>query len=671
MFNKKLYRFNKNFYTSLNFQISGVLLILLAIVITLASLQYLSTKITKNKTQDVVQIDIMRTVLTLKMQSEIGQMQESVANYINGDKSAISDFNLRNISYENYRERFPEDLKYKDSMKLLDFLHRSMVKDINEQIFARFDPVKFVEASQRAITISENVGAQLDTLVKELVDEEIADAGTFRDIVNILEDDIPGIVSYTQLRAAVSDLLSSFQLYALEDDSAAKIYHGAMLRTDEALSQLKVLETTSLEVARLKTVRTMVNTMRNHGNKLFSEQSINSRKLALESINDLNRNFVLRIEDVLKLISNNADTQSKLGIDQIVEMTTSNLTKMNYAYALAIFLILSLSLFIKKTIINPIAGVSSILNKVARGNFDNIIEVVARNSEVGDIFASLESLQVDLKELDKLRNEQFEIVHNQHQQDLQLAFDKLKKSESELRAHTKNLEKANGELEQFVHIASHDLREPLKNILGLIGMIHADKETHLAEKASSFIERAKGQVDRLARLIDELRAITKISTPNASTGEISIDEIVLEMEQHFATDLNEKNASITKSVLPTIIGEVPHIKMLFKNLFQNACHHGPDNLQIKVSSEPRNGESIFSFSTNKEGDYIPTEQIFLPFWRGPGVSRDRFGVGLTTCKKIVEKYPGGKMWIDKTKPDSFVICFKFGKVPLNSTTEPC
>jgi light-regulated signal transduction histidine kinase (bacteriophytochrome) len=113
--------------------------------------------------------------------------------------------------------------------------------------------------------------------------------------------------------------------------------------------------------------------------------------------------------------------------------------------------------------------------------------------------------------------------------------------------------------------------------------------------------------------------------------------------------IEASGALVTHDPLPTVLADDSQLVQLFQNLVGNAVrYHGLDTPQIHIESG-KNGKKEWTFAVHDNGIGIPSEhfdRIFVMFQRLHG--RDEFGgtgIGLTVCKKIVERH-GGRMWVE-------------------------
>ena len=217
-----------------------------------------------------------------------------------------------------------------------------------------------------------------------------------------------------------------------------------------------------------------------------------------------------------------------------------------------------------------------------------------------------------------------------------------KRTEEELR-------RSNRDLEQFAHIASHDLKEPLRmvsNYLQLLDRRHGGK---LDEDARQFIAFAMGGATRMRRLIDDLLEYAGVRTDGAPLAPTNSANVLKTVRQDLSVAIDEAGASLTQDAsLPMVLADESQLAQLFQNLIANALKfRGTEPPRIHVGVQRENGRWIFSVRDNGIGIEAEfCERIFEIFQRLH--TRDQYagtGIGLAVCKKIIERH-GGRIWVE-------------------------
>ena len=212
------------------------------------------------------------------------------------------------------------------------------------------------------------------------------------------------------------------------------------------------------------------------------------------------------------------------------------------------------------------------------------------------------------------------------------------------------LEKKNKELEQFVYIASHDLREPLRTTSGFVELFQKQYKGKLDEKADTYLSYIMQSTDRMKTLIDDLLDYSRIGS-KTELQQVDCNMILQEVLTDLGIALNEAGAEIKADRLPVISGHPTGIKQLFQNLITNGIKFSKKDIspKIQIGAEIKDDAWKFSFTDNGIGiDKQHSENIFVIFQRlHTRKEYEGSGIGLAHCKKIVEMH-NGNIWVEST-----------------------
>jgi PAS domain S-box-containing protein len=224
-----------------------------------------------------------------------------------------------------------------------------------------------------------------------------------------------------------------------------------------------------------------------------------------------------------------------------------------------------------------------------------------------------------------------------------------KRAEQELQRVVKNLYESNAELRQFAYVASHDLKEPLRNIVSCVQILDQKFKERLGDGAK-FVDFAVESGHRMNSLIDGLLAFSRIGTKGRTFAPVDLAITVQEAVINLKSSIAASSASITYSALPVASADRLQLTQLFQNLLGNAIKFSGDKRpEIHVSAELLEHEWLVSISDNGIGiapQYL--ERIFSIFQRLHTVAEyPGTGIGLAIAKKIVERHRG-RIWAEST-----------------------
>ncbi len=219
-----------------------------------------------------------------------------------------------------------------------------------------------------------------------------------------------------------------------------------------------------------------------------------------------------------------------------------------------------------------------------------------------------------------------------------------KKAEDEIR-------RSNAELEQFAYVASHDLREPLRMISSYVALLERRFADKLDDDGREFIHFAKDGAQRMDHLILDLLEYSRIGRVCDSLELSDLGAILQSALAILEPSIKESQAEIRfPASLPSVMASGDEITRLFQNLIGNALkYRSPDRpCRIEIAVKPLGRSWVISIADNGIGiDPKNFGRIFQIFQRLHG--REAFGggsgIGLSICKKIVERH-GGRIWIE-------------------------
>ncbi len=235
---------------------------------------------------------------------------------------------------------------------------------------------------------------------------------------------------------------------------------------------------------------------------------------------------------------------------------------------------------------------------------------------------------------------------------LQLNSNKALESKNlEIEKRNRELIISNQALEQFAHIASHDLKEPLRSISSFSSLLNKKHYNEVDDDSKEFFGYISDSVNRMYNLLEDILAYSKLNYSEEELHEDVNTKRVLDVVlDNLDNEIIESGVKIeTKGEFPTINGSFSSFIQLFENLISNAIkfHAKTDKPVIKISCTRKRNTYVFAVNDNGIGisrNYH--EKIFHVFKRlNPKHEYPGNGIGLAICKKLVEKFQG-KIWVE-------------------------
>jgi PAS domain S-box-containing protein len=220
----------------------------------------------------------------------------------------------------------------------------------------------------------------------------------------------------------------------------------------------------------------------------------------------------------------------------------------------------------------------------------------------------------------------------------------LFENQAELQQKIIELNRSNYELEQFAHLASHDLQEPLRKLFFYTDVIKKKYIAKLDASGESMLNNMTLAATRMKELISDLLSYSQLQQQKLKFESVDLNETLIEIVKDLDLVIKEKKATINIGNLPVIIGNPLRLRQLFMNLLSNALKYSkrdvPPVVEVTASVEDEN--VVLKVKDNGIGfDEQYKEKIFGLFERLH--TRDEFpgtGIGLSICKRIVELHYG-------------------------------
>jgi signal transduction histidine kinase len=219
-----------------------------------------------------------------------------------------------------------------------------------------------------------------------------------------------------------------------------------------------------------------------------------------------------------------------------------------------------------------------------------------------------------------------------------------------LEARGLELARSNQELAQFAAVASHDLQEPLRTLSTYLQLLGQNNAGRFDAEDQEVFEVVLSSARRMRQLINDLLAFSQIGLGGRKLETVDCSALVGKVLEQLKQLISERGALISVGPLPTLAAEPMLLSQVFQNLIGNALKFQKGEAPtVAVSAWEEPGRWVFAVTD--QGIGIAPEhfdKVFRLFGRLNG--RDEYpgnGLGLSLCKKVVERH-GGAIWLDPT-----------------------
>lgn len=230
-----------------------------------------------------------------------------------------------------------------------------------------------------------------------------------------------------------------------------------------------------------------------------------------------------------------------------------------------------------------------------------------------------------------------------------MGFAKITRDISERRAadlRLRELTSSHQELEQFIHVASHDLREPLRKVLAFGGLLLDEAGPRLDTQERGYVDSMLAATRRMQALLASLLDLTRVTSQGQTFNPCALGEVLQDVRSDLQVRIEESGARLIVGTLPAVEADEAQMRQLFQNLIENAIKYASEGRApvIEVAEVPEADPDLVAVACTDNGiGFEPqyAERIFGVFQRLH--TRDRYGgagIGLSVCRKICGRHRG-------------------------------
>lgn len=230
------------------------------------------------------------------------------------------------------------------------------------------------------------------------------------------------------------------------------------------------------------------------------------------------------------------------------------------------------------------------------------------------------------------------------------------------------LGRANKELEAFSYSVSHDLRAPMRHIVGFSDLLLEFEGKHLSDRGRRFIANISDAARFAGKLVDDLLSFSQMGRAALRLAPVDMNELVEATISRLTSEVGTRKVTWDLDRLPTVQGDPAFLQLALFNLLSNAVKYtrNRDEAYIRVRVEENETERLFHVSDNGVGfnmEYV--HKLFGVFQRLHRMEEfEGTGIGLANVRRIVERH-GGRVWAESVSDQGATFSFALPKeIPI-------
>jgi PAS domain S-box-containing protein len=226
----------------------------------------------------------------------------------------------------------------------------------------------------------------------------------------------------------------------------------------------------------------------------------------------------------------------------------------------------------------------------------------------------------------------------------------IRQLNDDLAKRTTELQASNKELEAFAYSVSHDLRAPLRHMVGYTELLQRSASAALDEKSRRYMTMILESAKRMGNLIDDLLAFSRIGRAETRKTTISLEALVKEVLHELRPETDGRNIAWAIGPLPDLYGDRSMLRLALINLISNAVKFTRTEPQAKIeirSADGQDDETVVFIRDNGVGfDMKYAHKLFGVFQRLHQTEAfEGTGIGLATVQRVIHRH-GGRVWAE-------------------------
>lgn len=252
--------------------------------------------------------------------------------------------------------------------------------------------------------------------------------------------------------------------------------------------------------------------------------------------------------------------------------------------------------------------------------------------------------------------------------------DEIRKLNQKLANRAAELESSNQELESFAYSVSHDLRAPLRHVVGFSELLQRQASSLLDDKSRRYIQTIVKSAKRMGTLIDDLLGFSRIGRAETKRTAVDLQQLVREVVAELGQETSGRDIAWKIGALPVCYGDRSMLKLVLVNLVSNAVKftrlRARAEIGIGCTDGKENQVEVFVRDNGAGFDMQYADKLFGVFQRlHRSEEFEGTGIGLATAQRIIHRH-GGKIRAEGAVDQGAIFYFSLPKVyDLEKTAE--
>ena len=222
------------------------------------------------------------------------------------------------------------------------------------------------------------------------------------------------------------------------------------------------------------------------------------------------------------------------------------------------------------------------------------------------------------------------------------------RAEDEIERLRQQLDRANADIEEFVSMAAHNLRQSLRDIASYSQLMSETYASRLDSDAGVFLGRIQEGAANMQSLLADVVDYWATSDSSSLSSQTDMEAALCQALLCADRQIVERSAVVTHDPLPVVTGDFAVLTKVLRHLIGNAIEYCVAPPRVHISSKRVDPDWVFSVADNGPGVEPPFQgRIFEAFKRLHGKDYPGNGLGLAFCRKAIAGH-GGRIWVEST-----------------------